>query len=158
MDLAQATRMLSAMGNPIRLAVYRRLVQAGPGGLPAGQLAKAIDMPASSLNFHLNELQGAGLVSTRQEGRFVIYSATYTAMGDLIKFLTDKCCGGNPCLPVTAPTCDTQEGKVPHVADLKAPLRAPLKKAVKAVSEPEQTLAPAAHPSAGVTKRREDPR
>jgi DNA-binding transcriptional ArsR family regulator len=113
MDLTQATRMLSAMGNPIRLAVYRRLVQAGPGGMPAGQLAKAIDMPASSLNFHLNELQGAGLLSARQEGRFVIYSVTYPAMGDLIKFLTDKCCGGNPCLPVSAEPCATQSTQTP---------------------------------------------
>ncbi len=136
MDLAQATRMLSAMGHPVRLAVYRHLVQAGPGGLPAGQLAKAIDMPASSLNFHLNELQAAGLLSARQEGRFVIYSATYPAMGDLIKFLTDNCCGGNPCLPVLTPTCVTE--------DVKVPLRARLKTVVKEPAAPSAPSAPSA--------------
>lgn len=105
MNLDQAARMLSAIGHPVRLALYRRLVQAGPNGLPAGQLAQALAMAPSSLSFHLKEMHNAGLLSSRQTGRFVIYAAVYPAMAELLTFLTEACCGGNPCLPVSPRRC-----------------------------------------------------
>lgn len=105
MELANAARMLSAIGHPMRLQAYRLLMQAGPAGLPAGQLAQALEMPPSSLNFHLKEMISAGLIGSRQEGRFVIYATAFPAMTELIQFLTINCCGGNPCLPVPSDPC-----------------------------------------------------
>lgn len=105
MELDTASRMLLAIGHPIRLQTYRLLMQAGPTGLPAGNLARSLDMPPSSLSFHLKEMTQAGLIESRQEGRFVIYATAYPAMAGLMQFLTDNCCGGNPCLPVTSEIC-----------------------------------------------------
>lgn len=105
MELNTASRMLLAIGHPVRLQTYRLLMQAGPTGLPAGELARSLDMPPSSLSFHLKEMTQAGLIESRQEGRFVIYATVYPAMAGLMQFLTDNCCGGNPCLPVTSEIC-----------------------------------------------------
>lgn len=101
--LDTAAVMLAAIGHPIRLQTYRALVQAGPSGLPAGEIARMLEMPPSSLNFHLRALQQSGLVSSRTEGRFVIYTALFDAMSELLAFLTENCCGGNPCIPVATP-------------------------------------------------------
>ena len=100
MILEDAALMLAAIGHPTRLQVFRHLVQAGPQGVPAGELARELDTPPSSLNFHLRALTQHGLIDSRQEGRFVIYAARFEAMSALLEFLTDNCCGGNPCLPV----------------------------------------------------------
>jgi DNA-binding transcriptional ArsR family regulator len=127
MELANAARMLSAIGHPVRLKAHRLLIQAGPSGLPAGQLAQSLDMPPSSLNFHLKELINAGLIQSRQEGRFVIYATTYPAMTELVQFLTDNCCGGNPCLPIRLDPCTTQQkksGKAKRAAHSKSTYRA----------------------------------
>ena len=97
---------LSALAQESRLGIFRLLVQAGPTGLPAGKIAEALQVPPSSLSFHLKELSYAALISSRQEGRFVIYSANYPAMNELIAYLTENCCGGQPCLPVPAPSPD----------------------------------------------------
>lgn len=102
--LDDAAAMLAAIGHPIRLQVFRQLVQAGPNGLPAGEIARALQMPPSSLNFHLRVLQQSGLIDSRTEGRFVIYTALFNAMSALLGFLTDNCCGGNPCIPNAAPS------------------------------------------------------
>lgn len=90
---------LSALAQDTRLAIFRLLVQAGPEGLAAGRIAEALAIPASSLSFHLKELSHAGLVSARQEGRFVIYSARFDTMHGLVAYLTENCCGGAPCAP-----------------------------------------------------------
>lgn len=100
MILEDAALMLAAIGHPTRLQVFRHLVQAGPQGLPAGELARELDTPPSSLNFHLRALERNSLVESRQDGRFVIYAARFESMSQLLAFLTDNCCGGNPCLPV----------------------------------------------------------
>ena len=92
MKAPDAVRALSALAQETRLSIYRALVQAGPEGLPAGRVAELVGTPASTLSFHLKELAAAGLISARQEGRFVIYTAQYGAMNELVGFLTEKCC------------------------------------------------------------------
>jgi len=90
---------LSALANEHRLAVFRLLVQAGPEGRPAGAIAEALDLPASSLSFHLAHLTRAGLISQRRDSRSLIYSADFAAMNGLVGFLTENCCGGATCAP-----------------------------------------------------------
>ena len=92
---------LAALAQETRLSIYRALVQAGPEGLPAGRIAELVGTPASTLSFHLKELAGASLIRSRQEGRFVIYSARYEAMNDLVGFLTEKCCQAPAVQPIT---------------------------------------------------------
>lgn|SRR5690606_15634903 len=105
MNSKDVVRSLAAIAHESRLEAYRLLVQAGPAGLHAGRLAELLQLPPSSLTFHLKELVHAGLLTSRQEGRFVFYSAEYGAMSSLIAYLTENCCGGNPCLPVRSDIC-----------------------------------------------------
>ncbi|MGG7606262.1 ArsR/SmtB family transcription factor [Massilia sp. BKSP1R2A-1] len=105
MDTKPAISALAALAQESRLAAFRLLVQAGPAGLPASKIAEALAIPPSSLSFHLKELSHAGLVVPRQDGRFVIYSANFDTMNALLAFLTESCCGGNPCTPVVQTTC-----------------------------------------------------
>jgi ArsR family transcriptional regulator len=71
-------------------------VQAGPQGLSAGSIAETLGLPSSTLSFHLKELAHAGLIQSRQAGRFIYYSADFATMNALIGFLTENCCGGQP--------------------------------------------------------------
>jgi ArsR family transcriptional regulator, arsenate/arsenite/antimonite-responsive transcriptional repressor len=103
MDIKAAVRALAALAQESRLHVFRLLVQAGPQGLPAGEIAESLGIPASTLSFHVKALQQAGLVESRQASRFIYYSARYGAMNDLIAFLGENCCGGRSCLPASAP-------------------------------------------------------
>jgi DNA-binding transcriptional ArsR family regulator len=105
MDTKPALAALAALAQESRLATFRLLVQVGPAGLPASKIAEALGVPPSSLSFHLKELTHAQLVTSRQEGRFVIYAAKFDTMNSLIGFLTENCCGGNSCSPVNAPAC-----------------------------------------------------
>jgi DNA-binding transcriptional ArsR family regulator len=98
---------LAALAQESRLAVYRLLVQAGPSGIPAGEISTATGIPPSSLSFHLKELAHARLVRSRQRGRYVIYSADFKTMNSLVAFLTENCCGGNPCTPIATQACAT---------------------------------------------------
>jgi DNA-binding transcriptional ArsR family regulator len=111
MEIKAAVTALSALAQETRLAAYRALVAAGEQGLPAGELATRLGVPPATLSFHLKELAHAGLVSSRNEGRFVIYAADYAAMTGLIAFLSEECCGGRPelCLPeaLAASGCTT---------------------------------------------------
>ncbi len=103
--MIDAVSRLSALAQDSRLAVFRALVAAAPGGLPAGEIATQLALPAPTLSFHLAQLKMAGLVTCRREGRSLIYAADMAGMNALIGFLTDACCGGRPeaCLPaVTA--------------------------------------------------------
>jgi DNA-binding transcriptional ArsR family regulator len=97
MDTKASLAALSALAQESRLAVFRLLVQAGPGGMAASKIAEHLDIAPSSLSFHLKELTHAGMLTPRQDGRFVIYSANVEAMNDLVGFLTENCCGGVPC-------------------------------------------------------------
>jgi DNA-binding transcriptional ArsR family regulator len=78
------------------------LIQAGPEGIPAGALGEALDVPPATMSFHLKELVHAGMVSSRQQGRFIYYSADFEQMAALMTFLTQNCCQGMPqeCLSV----------------------------------------------------------
>jgi DNA-binding transcriptional ArsR family regulator len=97
-----AVRALAALAQESRLQVFRLLVQAGPDGLAAGEIAERLGIPASTLSFHVKALSQAGLVESRQASRFIYYSASFPAMNGLIAFLGENCCGGRSCLP--APT------------------------------------------------------
>jgi ArsR family transcriptional regulator len=96
-----AVRSFAALAQDTRLALYRRLVEAGPAGLSAGALAEALDVPAPTLSFHLAQLRGAGLITQRRDSRSLIYAVDVALMNTLIGFLSDRCCGGQPdlCLP-----------------------------------------------------------
>lgn len=98
-----AARALSALGHETRLSIFRLLVQAGPAGAAAGDIARALDLAPNALSFHLKDLAFAGLANSRNAGRFVIYSANFASMNDVIAFLTENCCGGAGCetLPAT---------------------------------------------------------
>ena len=97
METKNALAALTAVAQESRLAVFRLLVRTGPGGLAASKIADKLGIAPSSLSFHLKELAHAGLVTQRQDGRFVIYSANFDTMNALIAFLTEHCCAGNPC-------------------------------------------------------------
>ncbi|GGI55648.1 ArsR/SmtB family transcription factor [Oxalicibacterium solurbis] len=109
MEELEIAKALSAIAHESRLAVFRHLVQAGPQGLPAGKLAELTGLAPSSLSFHLKELVMANMASSRQEGRFVIYSAKYETMNAVLAYLTENCCGGNPCTPASPACCPEGE-------------------------------------------------
>lgn len=104
MDPHAAVGALSALAHPARLEVFRLLVRAGPEGMAAGEIARATGSLANTLSANLNILAGAGLVSSRREGRSIIYSAAYERMRGLLAFLMEDCCGGKPeiCAPLAA--------------------------------------------------------
>jgi DNA-binding transcriptional ArsR family regulator len=93
---------LGALAHEHRLAVYRLLVQRGPQGLPAGAVGEGIGLVPSSLTFHLQALQRAGLILQRREGRQLIYSADFDAMNGLVGYLTENCCAGSDQACATA--------------------------------------------------------
>jgi ArsR family transcriptional regulator, arsenate/arsenite/antimonite-responsive transcriptional repressor len=97
MEAKRAVQTLSALAQESRLAIFRLLVQAGPEGLAAGAIGEKLGVPPATLSFHLAGLTRAGLAQSRQEGRFVIYSADYAAMNALVGFLTENCCQGAAC-------------------------------------------------------------
>jgi DNA-binding transcriptional ArsR family regulator len=97
METKQAIAALAAIAQESRLAVFRLLVQAGPEGMIASKISEQLEIPPSSLSFHLKELSHAGMVNVRQDGRFMIYSANFDTMNSLLGFLTENCCGGAPC-------------------------------------------------------------
>lgn len=99
METKKVISALSALAQESRLGVFRLLVRIGPAGLAASKIAEELGIPPSSLSFHLKELAHADLVIPRQEGRFIIYVANFHTMNDLMGFLTDSCCAGNPCTP-----------------------------------------------------------
>lgn len=105
METKAVVSALAALAQDSRLAVFRALVQAGPAGLAAGRISELTGIPPSSLSFHLKELSHAGMVDSQQAGRFVIYTANFSTMNALLGFLTENCCGGNPCSPVCEPAC-----------------------------------------------------
>lgn len=107
METTQALAALAALAHDSRLRVYRALVQAGPQGLSAGQLAAETGTPPSSLSFHLKELFHAALVQSRSHGRYVIYSARFDTMHALIDYLSENCCGGIGCAPTLPAACNT---------------------------------------------------
>jgi DNA-binding transcriptional ArsR family regulator len=86
---------LTALAQETRLDIFRVLVQAGPDGMPAGQLGERLGLPPATLSFHLKELRHAGLVSFQRESRSLIYSAEFANMNALLAYLTENCCLGD---------------------------------------------------------------
>ena len=103
MDITTAVQSLAALAQDSRLEVFRLLVQAGPEGLAAGEIAERLGIPASTLSFHMKTLSHAGLVEVRTESRFNYYSASFQAMNALLGYLTENCCGGRTCAPSATP-------------------------------------------------------
>jgi DNA-binding transcriptional ArsR family regulator len=101
METTRAVQSLSALAQGSRLSIFRLLVQVGPAGISAGSIGEKLDLPPATLSFHLAGLTRAGLARSRQEGRFVIYSANFQNMNRLVDFLTENCCGGQSCAPVS---------------------------------------------------------
>jgi ArsR family transcriptional regulator, arsenate/arsenite/antimonite-responsive transcriptional repressor len=99
MEIYEAVKALASLAHETRLGIFRMLVQAGTDGLSVGQINDAMQVAAPTLSFHLKELAHSGLVSKRQEGRFIYYRANYEAMNGLLAYLTENCCQGTPCLP-----------------------------------------------------------
>ncbi len=95
MDKTDVIAALAALAQETRLDIFRLLVQAGPEGLPAGQLGERLALPAATLSFHLKELRHAGLVSFQRESRSLIYSAEFANMNALLAYLTENCCQGD---------------------------------------------------------------
>ncbi|MGO0789496.1 ArsR/SmtB family transcription factor [Herbaspirillum seropedicae] len=102
METKAVITALAALAQESRLAIFRHLVQIGPEGSAASKIGEALDIAPSSLSFHMKELTRADLVTSRHEGRYVIYSANFTVMNDVIGFLTENCCGGSACSSVRA--------------------------------------------------------
>ncbi|GAB1393847.1 metalloregulator ArsR/SmtB family transcription factor [Rhodocyclaceae bacterium] len=109
MNIPLAVDKLAALAQETRLRIFRLLVEAGTDGMNAGAIAAALALPPATLSFHIAHLARAGLVDSRQESRFIFYSANFPAMDDLIAFLTDNCCQGEgQCLPRTAALSTTK--------------------------------------------------
>ena len=102
METTIAVDKLAALGHATRLAIFRLLVQTGPEGVSAGAIGEKLALAPATLSFHLAHLNRVGLITGRQESRYIYYAADYAAMDDLIAYLTDNCCGGGACLPKTA--------------------------------------------------------
>jgi DNA-binding transcriptional ArsR family regulator len=102
MKMDGAVLALEALAQNSRLAIFRLLVSAGQGGLPAGRIAEELKLPNATLSFHLAQLRNAGLIRCERQSRSLIYSADYEAMAGLLSFLTENCCGGKiaQCIPV----------------------------------------------------------
>ncbi|MEN3236757.1 metalloregulator ArsR/SmtB family transcription factor [Methylobacterium ajmalii] len=118
MDERQALAAFAALGQEHRLRVVRALVTAGPDGLAAGVLAETVNVAGNNLSFHLKELSHAGLITSRREGKSVIYSAAYAGLSDLVQFLMRDCCRGHPevCAPAVAAlaACDCTTSDTLH--------------------------------------------
>ncbi len=102
-DASWTVAALAALAHEHRLAAYRLLVEAGPAGRPAGEIAERLGLAASSLTFHIQALTRAGLITQRRASRHVIYAADFSAMNDLVAYLLRNCCGQEATCP---PACD----------------------------------------------------
>ncbi len=107
-----AVKSLGALAHEHRLAIYRLLVKQGPEGLPAGVVGNRVGLTPSSLTFHLQALQRAGLIKRTRLGRQLFYSADFAAMNDLVGYLTDECCVESAaCAPSCAPALKPKSSK-----------------------------------------------
>jgi ArsR family transcriptional regulator, arsenate/arsenite/antimonite-responsive transcriptional repressor len=106
MEIKTALKALAGLAQDTRLSIFRLLVKQGPEGLPAGEIVERLQLANATASFHLKELTHAELVTPRQAGRFIYYSANYTTMNELVAYLTENCCKGNTsdiaCAPVRA--------------------------------------------------------
>lgn len=103
MNIETAVSGLAALAQASRLSVFRLLVQKGPDGMAAGEIAAELGVLSTTLSFHLKELSNAGLLKARQQGRFIYYAPDFTAMNELLAYLTENCCSGST--PSTVRCC-----------------------------------------------------
>jgi ArsR family transcriptional regulator len=114
MERSDAIAALAALAQEHRLEAYRLLVQAGPDGLSAGEVAAAIGLPPNTLTFHFDRLRQAGLVTVRRDGRSMIYAARYDTMNALLFYLSENCCKGTKACgpPATCKPARSRRTKV----------------------------------------------
>ena len=110
MKSGQVVIALSALAQATRLAIYRLLVVSGPHGMAAGQVAEQLKISPATLSFHFKTLSHAGLIESRQDGRFIYYAANFVAMNNMLAYLTENCCGGDHaiCKPTTHPAIQSR--------------------------------------------------
>jgi ArsR family transcriptional regulator, arsenate/arsenite/antimonite-responsive transcriptional repressor len=116
MKKTDAVAALAALAQDNRLDVFRLLVEAGPDGLPAGGIARALKLAPSALSFHFERLRVAGLVTAQRNGRSIVYAANFETMNALLGFLTENCCKGAP------ETCRTASCEPMRSAHAKTPV------------------------------------
>jgi ArsR family transcriptional regulator, arsenate/arsenite/antimonite-responsive transcriptional repressor len=109
----EAVHALSALAQETRLGIFRALIEAGIAGLAAGEIASIVGASPTNLSFHLKELSHAGLVSARQDGRYIFYSANFEHMNRLLGFLTENCCARDGAC---RPACGSPKAKSPKGA------------------------------------------
>jgi len=126
MDSGTAVKRLAAIAQEARLEVFRLLVRAGPEGMAAGNIARALDVPANTLSAQLLVLSNGGLVRARRDGRSIIYAINFEAMRDLLVFLTEDCCGGRAemCAPLAGIASRAICSKAKRGEQHEAPARA----------------------------------
>jgi DNA-binding transcriptional ArsR family regulator len=114
MEKSDAVAALAALAQDNRLDVFRHLVQAGPEGMAAGQVADGLMLAPNTLTFHFDRLRMAGLVTVRRDGRSMIYTARFETMNALVAYLTENCCQGAPdgCAPMVRKSARSKRGKV----------------------------------------------
>jgi ArsR family transcriptional regulator, arsenate/arsenite/antimonite-responsive transcriptional repressor len=112
MNASRAVVALAALAHEYRLAVFRMLVESGPKGLPAGEIAARLKIPPSSMTFHLQVLQRAGLITQERMSRQLIYEADFAAMNGLVDYLTENCCAGSEFAEACAAKCPSAERPV----------------------------------------------
>ena len=113
MKLEKASAQLEALGQPVRLRIFRLLVRAGVDGLPVGAVQDKLDMPASTLSHHIRKLIDTGLVTQERQGTTLISRASYPAMRSLLTYLTDECCADVSC---STSSCAPRSAKEPAKA------------------------------------------
>jgi len=101
METTEAAQVLASLAQPARLRVFRMLVVAGETGKCAGDLSRELEIPKTTLSFHLKELSHAGLIDSQRNGRSIIYRLRPSGIREMMQFLTEDCCQGKPelCLP-----------------------------------------------------------
>jgi len=106
METTEAVTALAALAQDNRLDIFRLLVQAGPDGMAAGQIAERLGLAPNTLTFHFDRLRVAGLVTVRRDGRSMIYAARFETMNGLVSFLTENCCQGASATCAPAAQCN----------------------------------------------------
>jgi len=112
MDSGTVVSALGALSQEHRLALFRLLVQAGEQGMSAGTIAEALNVPNSSLSFHLAALTKAGLIRQERQSRSLIYTANYAVMNQLVGYLLENCCGGADCSPTACDPVQPAQRKI----------------------------------------------
>lgn len=115
METTDAVKRLAALAQDARLEVFRLLVKAGPEGMAAGEIARSLDTAPNTMSAQLLILSNAGLMRARRDGRSIIYFVDYSAMSDLLVFLTEDCCAGRseicaPLMAVASSCCKASKG------------------------------------------------